>query len=116
MNPGTRVCIAYVAGRIISGRKRGHIYDFGRSKFILFSGSVDDKKANVYDHDRGCHFSGTLPSLYDFGGSHHVSIKIDGSRFSGYDFGASHHFNGTVRNATVSVYDFGASSFFTYSI
>ncbi|WP_321941663.1 hypothetical protein [Paraburkholderia tropica] len=116
MNAGTRSCIAYIAGRLISGGSSNHVYDFSRSKHVSFSGSVDAQQVNIYDHDRGCHFGGAPSSLYDFGRGNHVRIEVNGSQFNGYDFGAGHHFRGTVQGSNISLYDFGDSKHYNFSL
>lgn len=116
MNAGTRACIAYIAGRLITRGTGGNIYDFSRSKHFSFSGSVEAQRVNVYDHDRSCHFGGTPPSLYDFGGRHHVRLELNGQQFSGYDFGAQHHFRGSVQGTRISLYDFGESKHFHFNL
>ena len=116
MHPNTRACIAYVAGKLISGSGSSSVYDYSRSRHISISGSVDASHVGVYDHDRGCHFSGSLPNLYDYGRSAHISLNINGNQFSGYDHGDSHHFSGLVNGSSISIYDNGASMHFNYSV
>jgi hypothetical protein len=116
MNPNTRACVAYVAGKLISGSSSTSVYDHARSRHIRFSGSVAGSHVRIYDHDRGCHFSATLPNLYDYGRSAHVSLKINGAEFKGYDYGDGHHFSGAVKGSAVSVYDSGESTHFNYGL
>jgi hypothetical protein len=116
MNPGTRACLAYVAGRVVSGSNRSSVYDYSRSKHISIGGSIDKNRVNIYDYERNCHFSGTLPRLYDYGISANVSLEIKGTSFSGYDYGASHAFSGSVRGSSISVYDYGVSQHFSYTV
>ncbi|WP_063897285.1 hypothetical protein [Caballeronia zhejiangensis] len=116
MDKGTRACVAFVVGSVIGSPGRTSVYDYSRSTYIQFGGTVDGENVNVYDHERGCHFSGTLPQVYDYGTGAHVSIEINGSNFSGYDFGAGHHFNGTVNGANVQLYDFDASEYFNFQL
>lgn len=116
MNPGTRACVAYVAGRVISGSGGSHVYDYSQSKHISIGGSINGNSVGVYDYDRGCHFSGTLPQLYDYGTSAHVSIQVNGTQLTGYDYGSGHHFSGTVNGSSISIYDHGESQHFSYSL
>ena len=116
MNAGTRACIAYVAGRVISGSGGSTVYDYSQSRHVSMSGSIDGNTIGVYDHNRGCHFSGTLPSLYDYGTRAHVSLEIDGSQFNGYDYAGRHHFSGSVSGSSVQVYDYGESKHFSYAL
>jgi hypothetical protein len=116
MHPNTRACVAFIAGKIISGSGNSSVYDYSQSKYINISGSVSATKVSAYDHDRGCHFGGNLPSLYDYGRSVHVSLEINGQDFKGYDYGDSQHFTGKVNGRSVSFYDYGESQYFNYSV
>jgi hypothetical protein len=116
VNQSTRACVAYVAGRLISGSVSSYIYDYSQSRHISIGGSVSGSAVNVYDYDRGCHFAGSPGNLYDYGRSTHVSLNIDGSQFSGYDYGDSCHYSGTVNGNSISIYDHGESQHFSYSL
>ena len=116
MKSHVRRAIAYIAGRVISGNPSSSIYDYGTSQYTSMSGSVDESHVSVYDYDKSCHISGSLSSLYHYGESQHVSLKLDGTKFSGYDYGTSSHFSGTVNGKSVSLYDYSCSSYFNYSI
>lgn len=117
MHPNTRALIAAVAVRIASGGGNvGSVYDRSRSRHIQISGSINGGNVALYDHDRGCHSSGSGGGLYDYGRSAHVSLHMNGSNFSGYDYGDGHHFSGSVNGNSVSLYDYGESSHFNYSL
>ena len=116
MEASTRACVAYVAGRAISGKACSYVYDYSQSRHYSVSGGVEGRNVSVYDHERRCHFSGTLPSLYDYGRSAHVNIDIKGNQFSGDDFGNSHHFSGTVNDSSISLYDYGTSQNYSYTL
>ncbi len=49
-------------------------------------------------------------------GSHHVSLSINGTRFSGYDYGTGHHYSGSVSGNSVAVYDYGGDGYVSYSL
>ena len=116
MEASTRACVAYVAGRAISGKGGSHVYVYSQSRHYSVSGGVEGKNVSIYDYERSCHFSGTLPSLYDYGRSAHVNIDIKGDQFSGYDYGDSHHFSGTVNGSSISLYDYGTSQHYSYTL
>jgi len=116
MHPNTRALVAAVASRLVgSGGSVGAVYDYSQSRHIQVSGSVGAGSVWLYNHDRGCHFSGSGSSLYDYGRGCHVSLQVHGNSFSGYDYGDGHHFSGTVNGNSVSIYDYGESSHFNYS-
>jgi hypothetical protein len=117
MHPNTRALVAVVAARLVSGHgTAGAVYDHSQSRHILVSGTVSGGQVALYDHDRGCHFSGSGGGYYDHGRGVHVSLQVNGSNFSGYDHGDGHHFSGSVSGNAVSIYDHGESSHFHYSV
>lgn len=114
MNHNTRAAIAC----IVSGSKKGQIaavYDFKQSKHIIFSGSISNASVSIYDHDRGCHITGTIPGLYDHGIGGHIQLTINGNAFKGYDFHSGSHFSGTINGTNISIYDFQESTHFNYN-
>ena len=120
MRPNTRACIAYVAVRLVTGRNALSVYDYSQSKHILVSGTVEESRIQIYDHDRGCEFSGNRNgdkfSLHHYGDSHFVDLFLDATKFKGYDYGTSSPFYGEVTGKSIRVYDYRESSFFNYSI
>ena len=116
MDPGTRACVAYVAGCIISGSDASHVYDNTRSTRVRVRGVIQGKAVEVFDYDRNCRFFGTLPKLIDYGRNTHVSLEITGKQFSGYDEGSSHYFVGSVSGRSVILHDYGESRHFSYSL
>jgi hypothetical protein len=92
------------------------VYDYSQSRHVNINGSVEASNVAVFDYDRGCHFSGSPPNLFDYGRQAHVSLEINGSRFSGFDYGDGHHFSGTVNGNAVALYDYGESAHFNYSV
>jgi hypothetical protein len=116
MHPNTRALVAAAVAKLVEGGGNvSAIYDYSQSRHIQISGSTSGGNVSLYDHERGCHFSGSGGSLYDYGRGCHVSLQVNGDSFSGYDYGDGHHFSGTVNGKSVSVYDFGQASHCNYS-
>ena len=115
MNSNTRACIAYIVASL-NGANGSSVYDYSQSKHIIISGNVDENSANIYDHDRGCHVSGTPSNIYDHGNSAHIQLNMNGPQFSGYDHHTGSHFSGNVNGNYVSIYDHETSSHYNYSI
>ena len=115
MKPNTRACIAYITASL-HGANGSSVYDYSQSKHINISGDVGDQNVNVYDHDRGCHVSGSPDNLYDYGNSAHIQLNVDGSQFSGYDYHTSSHYSGDVNGSSVSIYDHETSTHYNYSV
>jgi hypothetical protein len=116
MGPNTRALVAATAARLVSGDGNVNaVFDYSESRYVQISGSVRRGHVALYDYDRGCHFSGSSGSLYDYGRSSHVSIQINGNSFNGYDYGDGHYYSGTVSGNAITIYDYGKSSYFNYT-
>lgn len=116
MKPHVRRAIAYIMACAISKKKSGAIYDYSTSQFYNFSINLTESGIAVYDYTQGSHISGSYSSLYHYGEGQHISIRIDGVRFSGYDYGEQCHFSGSVNGNSVTMYDYGVGSYFNFSI
>lgn len=115
MQSNSRACIAYIAANIC-GARSSSVYDYLQSKHINISGNVDTNNINIYDHDRGCHISGSPSNLYDYGNSAHIQLNMNGSQFSGYDYHTSNHFSGNVNGTSISIYDHETSTHYNYNV
>jgi|SRR3989344_2615245 len=116
MKHHTRRAVAYIAGRAISGKSSGAVFDFSASQHYYFGGNVHQSQVAVFDYTQSCHITGTLTSLFHYGDSHHISLTINGSQFNGFDYGESCHFSGNVNGNSISVFDYGTSQHYNYSI
>lgn len=120
MNPNTRACIAYVAGRLISKTQASSVTDFDQGKILIIDGEVQDTKVEIYDFDRNCNFCGGVQGntwdLHDYGGSYNITLEISAKKFEGYDYGASCNFSGEVNGDDVSLHDYGESKIFLYNV
>jgi hypothetical protein len=116
MDESTRACVAYVAGHAVKGGHSSHIYDYSRGRYVTLGGSVTASSVSVFDYERHCYFSGSLPSLFDYGRRAHLSLSIRGKGFSGFDYGSRHHFSGSVNGNSVTLYDHGESKYFSFSL
>ena len=116
MEDSIRACIALIAAGVVKNRLSDSVYDYAQSKHVSISGRISGKNVEVYDYDRKCHVSGTLPDLYDYGRKRHVSLEMKDNKFSGYDYGQGKHFEGSVSGNSISIYDYGCSSYYSYSV
>ena len=116
MEHHSRRVVAYVAGRVSSGSSSSSVYDYSASNYFSVGGTATAERVAIYDYSIGCHISGNLPSLYHYGDGGHMSLKMDGNRFTGYDYHTGSHFSGTVSGRSVSVYDYEHSTYFNYSV
>lgn len=116
MKSHTRRAVAYIAARLISGRNSGAVYDYSISSHVSFSATISGNRISAYDYDQSCHVGGSLPNLYHYGNSAHLSVKLAGAHFKGYDYDTSSHYSGTVNGRSISIYDYEHSQHFNYSI
>jgi hypothetical protein len=121
MNAQSRSSVAYIASRLATGKNASSVYDYDRGTYVSITGTVTDTSVNVYDFDRSCFITGHgnngIYTLYDYGTSAHINLKIDqDGRFTGYDYGSSAFFNGTVQGRNVSLYDYGDGRYHNYTV
>ncbi len=67
MDPGARACVAAAALMAVSGKNGAVVYDYSASRYRNVGGQVNGNNVTIYGYERNCHFSGGLPSLYDYG-------------------------------------------------
>jgi hypothetical protein len=119
MQPNLRTTIAFIAGRIITGRNTLSIYDHLQSKSVSFEGTISPSFVNIFNTDRGCYTAGpreeNICDLYDFGHQHLVDLQINGNEFTGWDDLTPCRFSGEVKGDDISFYDDGESKTFHFS-
>ena len=119
MNGKARACIAYIVGRLISGKDSAGVFETSQSIHFGFSGNVTSTVVSIHDFESNCAVvgkgDGIRLHLHDFGSSSELSLKIKGKQFSGYENGTSKHFNGSVNTNRVSIYDYEDSTWYHYS-
>jgi hypothetical protein len=119
MNGKARACIAYILGRLITGKDSAGVFEVSQSVHFGFSGNVTSTSVSIHDYERNCAVvgkgDGSRLHLHDFGSDSELSFKIKGKQFSGYEDGTSKHFNGSVTSNSVSIYDYEDSTWHRYS-
>jgi hypothetical protein len=120
MEKFVRAAVAYVAGRLISGKESSSIYDFSEKDYTSLGGPVSPASVNVFDYTHACYISGggngqTL-KLFHCGVNNYISLTLRGDSFAGYDYGSGSHFSGMVRRFRIRLYDSGSNAYFSYSI
>jgi len=120
MEAHLQAALAYIAGRLISGKNSYGVYDHSRSKRILINGTAKGPVVAVFDHDQRCHISGNgngfQYSLYHHGEKRIISLTVFGSRFSAHDYGHSASFTGTVQGNSISLFEPATCRQFRYTL
>lgn len=120
MNLFKRRIIAYVAGKLISGKEIDQLFDQSNSSYIVIAGEVTLTKINVYDMERNELITGSGDakgiSLYDFATAKFIDLKINKEEFDGFDYESKKVFYGNVKENTISVFDFQDSKHHYYTM
>lgn len=103
MPPGTLVCVAYAAARVVIGPCLSVIHDLDRGISVRVGGTVRGARVGFYDYDRRGGFSGELPELFDEVERMTVSLRIEGTRFEATGAGAL--VRGSIDGAEVTLVD-----------
>jgi hypothetical protein len=116
----SRTAIAYIAGRLVSGRRSSTAFDYSRSQYVNFSGSVRPGKVQVFDYETGNHISGSGSDrslrLFEYGRGSHIQLNLNGQQFKGFDYGSGTHFMGNVNGNRVNIFDYAEGQYFNYLV
>lgn len=120
MAPQLRAALAYLAGRLTTGKNANGVYDYSRSKQVMLSGAAEGGVVSVYDHDQKCHISGTANGpqyfLFHHGLRWQFCLILQGSEFSAHDYGRSTPVTGWVLDDGVVVVEPAISERFGYTL
>jgi hypothetical protein len=118
MNLFKRRIIAFVAGKLISGKQINKLFDRSNSKYAEILGEVTPTQINVYETERNELITGSGDakgiSLYDFTTAKFIDLKINEEKFDGFDYESKKVFYGEVKDNTVSLFDFQDSKHHYY--
>jgi hypothetical protein len=115
-----RAAVAYVAGRLVSGKESSSVYSFADKDYTSLGGPVTPQSVNLFDYTHGCNISGGSGGrtfiLFHTGVANYISLTVEGDSFTGHDSDSGSSFSGRVRRFRVGIYDSGANAYFWYSI
>ena len=118
MNLFKRRIVAFVAGKLISGREVNKLFDQSNSKYAEICGDITLSKIYLYENERNEPMLGSGDakgiSLYDFTTAKFIDLKIDKEKFDGFDYESRKIFYGEVKDNTVSLFDFQDSKHHYY--
>ena len=121
MKSHTRRGIAYIAGRLVSGKYSTTLRDDSEGKHFSFEGEVSvENGVSVYDYEQNCFIRGNSSkasfSLYHDGNANYIDLAIEGSTFKGHDKDSGAFFSGAVDGDFITVRDDEYSQDFKYAI
>jgi hypothetical protein len=118
MNLFKRRIVAFVVGKLISGKEINKLFDQSNSKYAEILGEVTLTKINIYENERNELVTGSGDtkgiSLYDFTSAKFIDLKIDKEKFDGFDYESKKIFYGEVKDNTISLFDFQDSKHHYY--
>lgn len=116
MKSHVRASVAAISISHSLGRKVSSVYSYGDGGYTNINASIQGNRVDGYDYSNGCHFGGSIPSLYHYGEGHHIALKPNREgKYSGYDYGSGHHFDVTVKGTSAELYDYDGSGYHSYS-
>jgi len=109
----TGLSIAYIAGRLISGKNIISLYDYCRAGHIDMASLQHIEcltRSNAFGSTNGSKYR------YRLDKGNFINLTINGSTFIGYVCDGSSHFIGKVRGDSIYLYDQEESAHFNYRI
>ena len=116
MTPGTRACVACLAGRVALNVAAIGVRDLDRGIDHRIGGTILGDRVGLYDYERSSNFSGTLPNLRDAGVGAELLLNVDGLEFGGCDVGSGREFSGWVNDWNIHLVDDAESRVFVYTL
>jgi hypothetical protein len=118
METHLRAALAYIAGRLISGKNSPGVYDYSRSTFVLINGVVKARLVAIYDHGQRCHISGGSDGLryllFHHGERRFLNLAVHGNDFIGHDYGRTSRIRGRVVDGSIWLVEEATSREFSY--
>jgi hypothetical protein len=119
INSHTHAYIAYIAGRLISGKRIATLYDYSRTRHIAVTELPDIRCIREFDalhrdyipgYSSGCRYQ------YPCGNGHTIDLCINGNSFVGRFMEISTYFVGNVRGDAIYIFDHEDSAHVNYRI
>lgn len=114
-----RTRIAYIAGRLITGKRIASLYDFNSLSHIEISSLPDADCLTEFDckyKDSGPGNPGKYIYWFNRKKDHAIDLSINGSTFMGKITGSTAYFIGNVRGDLIHIYDREDSLHLNYRI
>jgi len=113
------VYIAYIAGRLISGKKIATLYDYSQSGYVHLSKLADTSFIKDFDEKHKDYIPGYATGCryqYSFGAGPTVELSINGNSFICHISATSSYFLGNIRGDSIYIFDHNKSEHFNYKI
>lgn len=119
MNYDISVYIAYITGRLISGKRIAILYDYSQAGYIHLphfsdNGFLKDFDAKHKDYIPG--YSTGCKNQYSLDSGQSIELSINGNTFIGHIRGSASYFIGHIRGDSIYIFDHNESEHFNYRI
>lgn len=120
MATDTHARIAYLVGRLISGKSVISLYDYDRSERIEVADLPDASSLKEFNYLQWSYMAGSGKRSAKFRYSpedgRFIDVAVKGSTFIGFIQESSSHFMGMVRGDSVYIFDQKEAAHFTFRI
>lgn len=119
MNYSIYVYIAYITGRLISGKKIATLYDYLQSGYIHLSHFSESDFFKDFDEKHRDYVPGYATGCkyqYSFDSGQSIELSINGNSFIGHIRGTASYFLGNIRGDSIHIFDHETSDHFNYKI
>jgi hypothetical protein len=119
MEDDTRTSIAYIAGRLISGKSIASLYDYARSRRIDITSIPHARSLKQFNYARQSSLSRSSQGSryrYLLGDDGVLDLTVSGNAFIGYFRTNASDFVGKVWGDSIYLYDHEESAHFNYRI
>lgn len=113
-----RTRIAYIAGRLITGKRIASLYDFNNLSYIEIE-SLPDAACLTEFNCKNKDYAAASPGKYKYwccNKDHAIDLSIKGNTFMGKITGSTAYFMGNVRGDLIYIYDHEDSLHLNYRI
>lgn len=119
MNRITNACIAYIAFRLLTGKRIAKLYDIAASEEIDITTHVDADFIREFDEKHMNYIAGyASDSSYSYTSvtGYSLEIVINGKTFIIHLRGSSAYFIGNIQKDTIYLYDHKGASHFRFRV
>jgi hypothetical protein len=119
LNHDTYIYIAYITGRLISGKKIATLYDYSQTGYVHLSKLADNSFFKDFDEKHRDYIPGYATGCryqYSLDSGQTVELSINGSSFIGHIRGTSSYFLGNIKGDSIYIFDHEKSEHFNYKI
>lgn len=119
MNSPTLAYIAYITGRLISGKRIATLYDFSLAEHVDIHSLPDVEYIKAFDRRYRDYLPGYASGCraqFACSGGRIIDLSINGTAFMGHITGSSAFFIGAVRGDSIYIFDHEKSEHVNYRI